>query len=327
MVFWNTYPLFNILRAKFNTLQFKSLTFDKPQVPLPTGLPILYITLKNPKYIHEVREFIKTTFGHPPEKPILDIPEDCLLGPHDFIMAAMDSDGNIVGCIRYHYMGIFTPQNKDIYCVDCFCVKKEWRGKGVGDYLLTTLHRYANERNIPHCMFLKEGHILPIMNAYKYSSRYAYRELFPAIRSPNIEPLSVVAAYRLMDIMTELHPNTFIIRNHESQNQRWFLYKQGHYKVLACFQDTYQQVLSDDKYKRICWITGWFESSNMTDKYREDASKELTDVMYPEFDYVWMDRAWSTATSAIWKDDGPFSWYLYQWATNINIKGNYCILN
>jgi hypothetical protein len=335
MVFWNTYPFLTILQAKFNTSQFKSLIFDKEPIPSPTGVPALYITPKSHKYVKEVREFIRKTFGQPPSKPILDIPQGDILGPRDFILAAIDVDGNIVGCIRYHYMGIFKAQEKDIFCVDCFCVKKEWRGEGIGDYLLTTLHAYTNELHIPYCMFLKEGGVLPIIHAHHYSSRYVYRELCQTVKSPNIEPLSVAGAYRLMDIMTELHPNTFIIRNHESQNQRWFLYRQGHYKVLACFQDTYQKILNDDKYKRICWVTGWFESSNMTDKYREEASTELTDIMYPDFDYVWMDRAWvgnctstaSTASTAIWKDDGPFSWYLYQWATSINIKGNYCILN
>lgn len=327
MVFWNTYPLLTLLQAKFNTSQFKSLVFDKQGLPSPTGTPAIYITPKSSKYLHDVREFIRDTFGQPPAKPILDIPEEYILGPRDFIIATADVDGNIIGCLRYHYMGIFTPQNKDIFCVDCFCIKKEWRKKGVGDYLLTTLHKYANEQRIPHCMFLKEGAILPIMQAYHYSSRYVYRELMGAgLASTPPEPLSVAAAYRLMDIMTELHPNTFIIRNYESQNQRWFLYREGHYKVLACFQDTFQRVLENGKYKRICWATAWFESSNMTDKYREEASRELTNMMYPEFDYVWMDRAW-VGLSAEWKDDGPFSWYLYQWATNINIKGNYCMLN
>jgi hypothetical protein len=327
MVFWNTYPLFNILRAKFNTLPFKSLVFDKPLIPTPSGLHALFITPKNTKYINHVREFIRETFGSPPTKPILDIPEEHILGGRDIIIAATDVDRNIIGCIRYHYMGIFIPQNKDIFCVDCFCIKKEWRKKGVGDYLLTVLHRYVNDNNIPYCMFLKEGSVLPIMHAYHYSSKYVYRELGPTIRSSNIEHISVAAAYKLMDIMTELHPNTFIIRNYESQNQRWFLYKNGHYKVLVCFQDTFQKVLENGKYKRICWVTGWFESSNITDKCREEASKQLTDIMYPEFDYVWMDRVWIGNAALIWKDDGPFSWYLYQWATNINIKGNYCILN
>jgi predicted N-acetyltransferase YhbS len=327
MVFWNTYPLLTLLQAKFNTSQFKSLVFDKEAVSSPTGTPAIYITPKSPKYLHDVREFIRDTFGQPPAKPILDIPEEHILGPRDFIIVTADVDGNIIGCVRYHYMGIFTPQNKDIFCVDCFCIKKEWRKKGVGDYLLTTLHKYANEQHIPHCMFLKEGTILPIMYACHYSSRYVYRELGSTIRSPNIEPLSVAAAYRLMDIMTELHPNIFIVRHYESQNQRWFLYKKGHYKVLICFQNTFQKIFENGKYKSICWATAWFESSNMTDKCREEASRELTSAMYPEFDYVWMDRAWIGTLGTTWKDDGPFSWYLYQWATNINIKGNYCILN
>jgi hypothetical protein len=336
MVFWNTYPLLTLLHAKFNTAPFKSLVFNKQDLPSPTSTPAIFITRDNSKYVCDIRHFIRETFGAPPEKPLLDIPEEYILGPRDFIIAAIDVDGNIVGCIRYHYMGIFTPHSKDIFCVDCFCVKKAWRKKGVGDYLLTILHRYVNEQHIPHCMFLKEGPVLPIIHAHHYSSRYVYRELMPSA-SPTTppEPLSVAAAYRLMDIMTELHPNTFIIRNYESQNQRWFLYRKGAHKVLACFQDTFQKILENgiahlpprERHKRICWATAWFESSNMTDKYREEAARDLTSTQYPEFDYVWMDRAWVGSLDDTWKDDGPFSWYLYQWATNINIKGNYCILN
>ncbi len=78
----------------------------------------------------------------------------------------------------------------------------------------------------------------------------------------------------------------------------------------------------------MCWVTAWIESSSITDECREEASKQLSDLMYPEFDYVWMDRAWTgNSTDSIWTNDGAFSWYLYQWATNIDIKKNYCILN
>ena len=85
MVFWNTYPLLTIIKAKFNISQFKSLIFNKPQIPSPTDVPALYITPKSPKYLQEVREFIRKTFGGPPSKPILDIPESDILGARDFI--------------------------------------------------------------------------------------------------------------------------------------------------------------------------------------------------------------------------------------------------
>jgi hypothetical protein len=96
--------------------------------------------------------------------------------------------------------------------------------------------------------------------------------------------------------------------------------------VLVCFQDTYQKFEEDGNMKKICWATGWIESPNMTDNIREEASKELSAMMYPEFDYVWMNKEW-IGNNSEWKIDGFFHWYSYQWTTSLNIKKSYCILN
>jgi hypothetical protein len=118
----------------------------------------------------------------------------------------------------------------------------------------------------------------------------------------------------------------FIIRNILSTNQIWKLYKKDTYKVLVCFQDAYQRFEENGRMKRIAWATAWIESPNMTDNIREEASKELSDTMYPDFDYVWMNKEW-VGNNDMWKIDGPFHWYSYQWTTCINIKKSYCILN
>lgn len=325
-MFWTTYPLSNIVQSKINRDIFKSLIFDKPLLESPTGVSGIIITKnKNSHLISEIKEFIKKNFGSPPKTPILDIPEDKLLGNKDHILIIRDIDKNIVGCIRYHYLGIFISANKEeIYCEDCFTVHKNWRKKGVGDYLLTTLHNYVNKNNIPYSMFLKEGKILSIILTPIYTSLYVFKKL-SNISLNNLYSLTVTQAYRIMDIFSELN-KIFIIRNFSSTNQFWKLYKKDTYKVLVCFQDTFQYFEEEGNIKKICWATAWIESSNMTNDVRKEAVNELSALMYPDFDYAWMNKEW-VGDDKEWKVDGFFHWYSYQWTTSLNINKSYCILN
>ena len=328
MVFWKIYPLLNVIQTKFNRDVFKSQVFHRDFVKSPTGLDAIVIRprLTNNHLISEIRQFIKNNFGSPPNSPILDIPESQLLGEKDHIVIVKDLNGDIAGCIRYHYLGTFISSDKkeEIYCVDCFTVYKSWRSKGVGDYLLTFLHNYVNTHNIPYAMFLKEGQNLSIIHAPLYIGIYVFREL--QVSKSNIRVLTPAQAYKLMDIFNELN-QMLIIRNINSTNQNWKLYEKGMYKVLACFQDAYQRFEENGKIKKICWATGWIESPNMTDEYREEASRELSDSMYPDFDYVWMNKKWiGNNKRNEWKIDGPFHWYSYQWTSSININNSYCIL-
>jgi hypothetical protein len=327
MVFWDTYPILNLFYAKFNKDAFKSLVFNKEPIDSPTGVDAVIIRQgENEKFLKDVCDFLRINFGRPPRTPILDIPEDKVLGKKDTIIIVLDIDKKIIGCVRYHYLGIFSSDlTPAIYCVDCFCVNKQWRKRGVGDYLLTTLHIYVNRHNIPYCFFLKEGPRVSTIQTPLYTSRYVFRKLEYRELSKNVQSLTVRQAYALMDIMMELNP-TIVIRNVDQENQFWKLYKNDNYKVLVCFQDTYQRFKENEKMNRMCWATAWLESSNMTDDYREEASKELSAMMFPEFDYVWMDRVW-IGRQGDWKDDGPFHWYSYQWTSSVNIKRCYCILN
>jgi GNAT superfamily N-acetyltransferase len=348
MVFWKIYPLLNVIQTKLNRDIFKSQIFDRDFVKSPTGLEAIVIrpSLTNTSILSEIRQFIKNNFGSPPTSPILDIPESQLLGKKDNIVIVRDLNGNIAGCIRYHYLGEFIKQNQEIYCVDCFTIYKSWRRKGVGDYLLTFLHNYANTHNMPYAMFLKEGSPLSIVHMPLYTGIYVFREL-QLSKTPNVRVLTPALAYKLMDISSELN-QILIIRNINSTNQIWKLYEKGIYKVLVCFQDAYQSFEAkrpeakrpeakrpeakrpeaNGQLKKICWATGWIESPNMTDEYREEASRELSDSMYPAFDYVWMNKKWiGKGNNNSWKIDGLFNWYSYQWTSSISINNSYCIQN
>jgi GNAT superfamily N-acetyltransferase len=324
-MFWTSYPILNIIHANFNKDIFRELIFERENIRSPTGIEGEMIERSSNK-IKDVREFLIKYFGKPPQTPILDIPEDRLLGEKDYMLVVRDNEKNIVGCIRYHYLGIFvTGNNQDIYCEDCFCIHPKWQKKGIGDYLLTKLHIFVNKNNIPYSMFLKEGQKLSIINEPFYSGIYVFRKT-KQLEIKNILSLTVIQAYTLMDIFREFNSNLFIIRNNKSINQHWKLYKKDRSKVLACFQDAYQRFEENGQIKKIGWCTGWIESPGITDKFRNEASRELCDSMCNEFNYIWMNKEW-IGNSNEWKIDGPFNWYTYQWASCINIKNCYCILN
>jgi hypothetical protein len=332
--FWKTYPLSLIFESKLNTNIFLSQEFERshPELSPEYSYKIISGDSKSidTKQITGIRQFIKTNFGCPPKTPILDIPEKYLLSPMDYIIIINHiSSNNIVGCIRYHYLGEFTTSNSEqIYCVDCFCIHPGFRKKGLGDFLLTKLHCIVNSNQIPFSLFLKEGPQLSIIHTPLYSSTYVYRKLTPTLKpSKNIHSLSPQTAVKLIDIFQEFTSELFVIRNTDSHNQQWLLYKDGLKAILACFQDTFQWFLDDDsKQNKIVWCTGWFESPNITDNCREDASKQLSDYFSPTFQYVWMNKAWCSGNSSIWKDDGPFHWYTYQWCSALKIIKSYCIM-
>jgi GNAT superfamily N-acetyltransferase len=233
----------------------------------------------------------------------------------------------MVGIIRYRYTGkllVDTPSAicPDIYRVDAFCIRPDWRKKGVGDYLLTELQRYVNIKGHHYSMFLKEGPQLSIMHRPLYSGTYVYRSIkVKQVRqAKHVQTISSVQAYHMLNVYHSMYPNICIIRNQHG-NQHWRYYKDGYSTILACFQDTYQRLHG----KRMAWCTAWLESSVVTDEIRKEAAIELTNTL-PLFDYVWMNKRWVGNHSA-WKQDGGFHWYTYQWSTNLELDGSMCILD
>lgn len=330
--FWKSYPLSLVLESKFNINLFLSQEFQRVQPKLSPQYSYVIISgrqhIIQPE-ITKIREFIKTYFGSPPTTPILDIPEEHLLPVEDYIIILTNKyTEDIVGCIRYHYLGKFiTSKSEPIYCVDCFCIHPDFRKKGLGDFLLTTLHCFVNKNKIPYSLFLKEGRSLSIIHNPLYSGTYVYRKL-TQFTDPleNITSLSPNSAFNMIDIFQKFTPDLFIIRNIHSKSQTWLLYKNNMNMVLACFQDTFQWFIDNThKKNRIIWCTAWFESPGLTDNCRVKAAKQLSDFFASEFEYVWMNKVWCN-DSSIWKEDGQFHWYTYQWCSASNIGRSYCIM-
>lgn len=129
MVFWKNYPFLKFIENFYNLNRFKDISFEKNELKSPTGIHAELITYHSPLKIY-IRQFLKTYFGNPPSTPILDIPENELIQINDYILLLRDNQSNIIGCIRYHYMGQFISDKKQpIYIVDCFCIHPQWRKK------------------------------------------------------------------------------------------------------------------------------------------------------------------------------------------------------
>jgi GNAT superfamily N-acetyltransferase len=273
----------------------------------PTGFPSEY-DLTVTDFLHAHFRIHPDVVYHPSFK------ED------DIILTVRDTE-KLVGCIRYRCIDI----EKQIHLVDCFCIHPEWRGKGVGDYLLHDLHHRMKDK--PYAIFLKEGAPLPIPSYY--TSMYVYRHILKQTVS-NVSDISISLAYQLMEIYGQFRPFFKIAR--PSSNQQWRLYKNEHHNILACVQDTYQTLHE----KKMGWITAWIESPGITDTIREDASYQLSQVN--EFDMIWMDWNWitkyptkyptnDTKYPITWTIDGPFHWYTYQWTPELSIDRSYCFIH
>jgi len=277
-----------------------------------------------------IRDFLRCHFGTPPISPVLDIPEDALLGPSDVLFYVVDDTRRVIGCVRYHHIGQL--ESEPMYVVDCFCIHPLFRKRGLADYLLTTLHCFANDHGIPYALFLKEGAPLPIWSIPLYTSSYVYKRVIHQEQQDNLQHLTPEEGCRLLDTFCEVVPDCFVIRPTPSPNQIWRLYRASPYQlILACVQDSYQWLVeADGQRKKMGWMTAWLKSPAMSDDSRARAITAITNSMEGQFDYVWANKEWigsNAVRSTEWREDGAFQWYAYQWNTSLSIKNGYCIIH
>jgi GNAT superfamily N-acetyltransferase len=334
MVFWTSLPLWYLAKSFFPFSTFTSLEFTpslEDKAVVPSTVSITCISEKNENEMtaeqkKEVRQFLWNYFGQPPDHPRLDLPEEVLFSPTDLILLARDEQKQLIGTIRYHFIGrlLSTVEEPNLYCVDCFCIHPQWRKKRIGDRLLSELHRFANEQEKPFAMFLKEGPALSILHRPIFSGEYAYRTIEKKDKydSPHVYPLSSFQIQRMLKTYRRLNPSVLMIWNEHSNNQRWLLYTRNSCYVWICIQPTYQIVQN----KTIGWITGWLESSELTDEFRQEAIHAVSHSSYHSYDYLWVNRKW-TGNSPLWKTDGPFHYYAFQWSSSLSINSSisYCM--
>ena len=329
MGFWNTPSL--LWSHLWCRKRFQPLVFDKDPLPSPLSESWGIAQRLQPHDFQQktrIREFLRTYFGTPPTSPILDIPEESLLGPLDVLFYVSDNQRHVIGCVRYHHVGQL--ESEPMYLVDCFCIHPQFRKRGLADYILTILHRFANEHGIPYALFLKEGSPLPIWSIPLYTGNYVYKRVGHYEPKGCLQCLTPEEAYRLLDTFCEVVPNHLVIRPSSVTNQIWRLYRASpHQLILACVQDSYQWLEEEDGQRRkMGWMTAWLESPAVTDDCRGCAITAIADSMEGKFDYVWTNKEWlGSSDIRDWKEDGAFHWYAYQWTTSLNIKRGYCIIH
>lgn len=320
MVFWKSISWTYLFQSIFPRSPFLPLVFhpDKQITPSNTRLHRLIYPL-NEQESAEIRSWLTKYFGMPPQKPRL-VMEDPILCPKDIGLRLCDRKTNeIIGFLRYHFIGEF--MGNEIYSVDCFCIHPHWRGKGLGDYLLTELQLYANEARKPYAMFLKEGPSLSIFHRPIYSSEYAYRYTpMNEPVSPYVYKLSPLQVKKTMKMYRGMYPSTWIVWNEEGSGQTWLLYHRNSCYVWVCIQSA-QQITENGL--RMGWMTAWLESTELSSSFRAEACLALTHHVHHGYDAIWVDRKW-TGGSSDWRADGQFHFYTYQWSSNQSVGISYC---
>jgi hypothetical protein len=239
-----------------------------------------------------------------------------------------ETDG-IIATIRYHWIGHFMrldppSSSPDIYLVDALCVHPNWRGEKLVEYLLTTLHNFANKMNIPHAIFLHEGSSrFGHFPTSLHISDYVYRNLSNKYQitfhpSTSIRVVSQEKALRWIKSYIQFYPNTVFIGHPHSKNIKWVFYRNGSYCILAGIQNTHQ--IFPNTNETMGWITAWFQYGFTTDDIRKNASIEITEYIKKDFDWIWMDIIWAgrDKKSDLWIKDGYFHWHNYQWDSHMS---------
>ena len=340
-MFWSDYPWWEHLSP---SLPFRSCSFEHPPVPLPHGLTsccLTRITSLTPSILDNICTFLYTYFSSSPR--LLFTPET-LLTDKDHLFVILDK-GVVIGTIRYHFIGALYVSSSQysqssqssqsgqsgqsspsIHIVDAFCIHPSYRKRGIGTYLLTELHRYANRQGLPCAMFLKEGPALPLLPFPLYSGCYVYRRILSPSCSRSILSLTPEQAHQWVSIYMTCQPQTLMILNGKTPNQCWKAYRDGTVSILACIQDTYQQVNPNE---RMGWVTVWLESPNVTDSIRKVASLALSNSI-TDYDWLWMNRKWTGYShqedASPWQKDGGFHWYNYQFTTCLSMETSYGIM-
>ena len=268
-----------------------------------------------------VSPFLKTYFKSNPRTSPEYIYEEI---PEEILLQIPDASGAIAGSIRARPSGSF--EYMPITLIDCFCVRPDMRRKGLGTTLLVSIKEACAKSGIYNAIFLKEGNpinafgVLPI-----YSSYYAYRDISGLDKSKSVSYMTANQAYTLISSYFMLRPDTFLILNKQTDNQKWLIYRSdiSGVWVLALIQNSYQTISG----KKIAWVTGWIESPMVNEDTRILASEEITSsIARLGYDWVWLDYNW-IGKSKKFQLDGPFHWYSYQWSTSLTPGTSYCIMS
>ena len=312
----------------------RSFTSSIRELPLVKSLPGLKLIRHNTSTNSQVTSFLRANFRKGPFSPLYIYQAY----PQEILLTVCDTNDAIVGSVRLRPAGTF--EENRVHLIDAFCIRPDWRRKGIGSYLLNQIHHAAAAEGVHHAIFLKEGRPLDITGLLPlYSSTYVCRPTSAAAgaaatatataATPLLaREIDTALAKTLLYSYTMLRPDTFLILNWETTNQKWFHYRAGESAwILACIQNSHQQF--KDEMRPIGWMTGWIESPAITEEDRYKAAIDICSAAGAYYNWVWMDSRWPgvTCSNTDFIIDGTFHWYTYQWSTGLIPGRSYCIMS
>lgn len=224
------------------------------------------------------------------------------------------------------------PTNFQLRLIRDFCVAGDERRSGRGSELLLGVLRDCALLDQHYTIFLKEG--LPLAGAGPslYSSRWMYRRVSLDASGDNrrVSELARLQLQNTIAIYALDKPAALYNVPPESHRlaTRVFLYEGFRGAVIAAFTPAYQ---SHPAGGEIIFQTGWFEHGNLLPTERSDAAQQLSSAAAVAMNapWVWMDTATVAGARrlpAVWKADGPFHWYAYNWSAGLYGTANLFLL-
>lgn len=290
---------------------------SKPILPRPIPKEILQRikTVSTWQQAREVSVFLSANFGNPPKTPILQIPPSELFENSTYTFVWIDTTGKLHGCIRYRPWA--QDKKRQFWQVDCFCIDKNMRSKGIGTWLLKYLHSWANTRGIPFAIFLKEGQPLPIPRLPFRTGIYAFMDLS---KNPEIEQISF-SLKKINPILAQKWVQSIISKNELfpidicSIQSSWYLYNSAGLWLIIRAEKTNQ--VSPKGY--LGWLTDIYESPSWKNIGIKEQTYHIT-VLSKEiakslnWSSIWIDSKWvEIHKESPWNYDGPYYFYGFQW--------------
>ena len=270
--------------------------------------------------------FSEETKRGPPHRPTWSAEEE-FGGAHnprptwsaeEEFVVARSTNGTLLGCGHV----VSRPplfEGHPIYPTDWLCVAKDHRKTGLTSRILQVGYSYLRSKGVHTCLYLKEGAPMRIPMPPLYSSTYLYRRTdhLKASLSPcKAAPIRPGKAARLMNLIRQVRPTTFILHSEDLPNQTWRFWKKGLSWILMGFQDAYQTYQGGT----VGTLSAFFSAGPSLVGVWE----ALVDSA--PFDWIWADQAFVKGHRSLWSSDGPFHWYTYQWSTCIALSDQYCLM-
>ncbi len=209
------------------------------------------------------------------------------------------------------------PTNYEVRLIRDFCVAPAARGRGVGNALLQAILADSRALGQVCAVFLKEGAPIGRAGPSLYSSTWMYRRYKGRDSSFGASEIPARHVDEILAMFSAENPR--VIYNlppvREATATRVFIYKGFSGAILAAFTPAYQKHPNNNT--EIIYQTGWLERGEVFPMERIDAARALSELAARTMGagWIWMDRAalGKQALPLLWRPDGPFHWYAYNW--------------